>query len=294
MKKIKKLCVLAVLLMLLTSCSRIVHTDYELVDYGTIVSIDKKEQRITIHSALNNKQISWFVTNCEFDYLSKRGLGYTKKLVYHDKVNIYQNGKEFFATTLDVRDAQNINKALTTYYWQHLAENWDGILIALIIIFIILYIINYTCNISRALWVMVFIWGITLLTSFSLGNIGAVFTPSSEGKITKITPTYVTLNDKYVCPYATLEDISTHVPVKVGQQVNTYSYNIDESSIKSPIFFSTHKLNENTLKSYQSYPENLLMTSILIIVAIILENILFFIYESLSDIKKTAKTTKQN
>lgn len=290
MKQLQQLCMLALLLIFTASCSQLVHTDYKLMDKGQVATIDTLKQCITIHSFSNNKENSWSVSRPYQDKLSLWGIQYTGKICLGDTVNIYQDGTDFFATKYDVKDAQNINQTLVSYYWKHLADHW----LLYLFIFTILGILGSGILKHLTKKDMDDLFFLCLL--FCLGacygnsNVGKRLHPTQSGTITEITPTYITLDNTFTTPYATLNDISTQKSVKVGQHVTFYAY--CESNDFANFFPSTHKLNEKALKATQSYPEIWLMTLVFFFVATLLSQVPFAVLNRLIRRKRKQNTEK--
>lgn len=273
MKSLQNLCV-ALLLMLSVSCSSLVHTDYEKVDRGEITAIDDSNNCLSIQSFAKGTQTNWDVRPLDKDGLSFSGLSYQDKIAVGDTVNIYQHDDNFIASRYDVEDAKNINKALSSYFWQNIADNWQWFLVSFLVICIVIF-----CDLKRWSETFAAIVLVLMCVSFwSISNVCRTLQPVYSGTITQITPTYVNINNMdnvYVVSYATLDDIATHQPVKVGQKITAYRYAYYLKT-EGKFFFSTHKLNEKALVAPQSYPEIGLMTTFLFFMTWFLVLLLYF------------------
>ncbi len=254
MKKLKQLCLLALLVLFSASCSRIVHPDYELMATGKIITIDTRNQCLAIHSEETGSS-TWFVSRPNVDNLSLYGLHYSEALTYDDVVNIYRHGTEFIVTKYNIDDAKAVNSALCDYYWKNLKNHW---LELIIILGIVACVVCYCEDVFTVLMVI----AVGCCSMLFITNTGSTLSPVGNGNIIRITDTYVILDNALSVPYATLDDIANKTPVELGNKVWLYSYTM--SNVKTEqIFFSTHKLDDNVLKKSQIYPENLLMTLVL-------------------------------
>jgi len=291
MKRLEQLCLLALLLMLSVSCSRIVHADYELMDRGEITAINESTNSLSIHSFFKDSQTSWYISPLSCDGFSLvGGVGYAVRIGVGDTVSIYRHDKEFIASRYDIEDVKNINKALTSYYWQNIAENWLWFLLVFGIIGIwgseILKQRRKKKTNNFVFFSCIVIGYIFCLITC---NTGASLTPTHCGTITQITPTYVSIDNSYTTPYATLDDIATHQPVKVGQKISLYCYSPNRFPTGTQIFFSTHKLNEKGLDAVQTYPEIWLMTTALFFITIILSQVPFYFFNKFITKKNIVK-----
>lgn len=264
MKTIKQFCLLALVLVFVSSCSLIVHTDYELVDCGKVLSVDADKMSLGIYSFSSGRPTEWYSYTPSIDGLSMEGGQYQSKISVGDTVNIYRDGNKFIATRYDIKDAQAINQTLASYYWQNIAENWWVFLI----FFCVFGIVGYGTwqkkheNYWLTAYLICVVLGIAI--SLSIYQAGGRLHVLRSGTITAITSSSVRLNNSTIIPYATLEDISTHHSVKVGQDVVVYSYRFGGS--EGANFLSTRKLNDFSLRASQSYPESFLMTLMLFVI----------------------------
>ena len=256
MKKLKQLCLLVLLLLFCASCSRIASANYETVEVGTLRDQDTLNSTVTIQP-LNQKNCTvWFVQNACYDALSNEAFQYSKKLSLGDTVYIYQNDNTCYASTYNINDAKKINRALQDYYWKNVSNNWYWFLI--LIIAMAWFGWGRIESLSKSPYA--FIFGTLLICIAAiLAGTGKRLYPAHNGMVTQITATQVKLNNNIIYPLASPRDISTQLPIKVGQHVTAYRYAINNAK-DGVIFLSTQKLSTPVLKAQRIYPEILLIT----------------------------------
>lgn len=293
MKTIKQFCLLAFMLVFVSSCSRIVHTDYERLDHGEILSIDSVKMGLTVHSFLTGDSVLWFTSSPDIDRLSMWGLEYHRRVSVGDTVTIYLDNGQFFATLCDIKDAQDINQSLVSYYWEDIANNWYIFVLATLILGVVfsgIYKRVHQFSPDFQAGLMVAVAAISYSVFLTYCNCGSTLSQMNKGRITDITPLYVEIDNAHRMPYATLDDISTHRPVKVGQDVVVYAYGLNSKLDRN--FFSTRELNVEAVKASQSYPENFLMTSVLFVIAILVGSGLFLFPNRWLEQRKEKKQSK--
>ena len=269
MGKLKQLCFLALFTVLSASCSRMVSTDYEVMQHGMITAVDSVGYNLTVRSLATDSVRIWYVDQLFTDLLSLRGVGYCETIATGDTVYVYRDGGEIFASKCSLADVKDLNKSLCSYYWQNIAEKWYWFL--LIFGIIALFMADVIKGDFLCAFALVIGFFLTLgLTGFS-GQLEAV--PSGVGKITKITADYVALDSNRMVSYATLADLKAHQPVKVGQEVILYSITYVDSR---KIFFSSRELNKQAIAASQTYPEIWLKSTLFFCFGIFVMQIPFY------------------
>lgn len=239
------------------SCSRMVSKDYEVMQHGTITAIDSQNGCLSVRTPATGAIQIWYVNNSFCDVLSLYVLAYDTRLNVGDTVYVYRDGSNIFASKCSIADAKDINEFLCSYYWQNIAQNWYWFLL----IFSIIALCIITKKEAATLFALVIGFSITL----GLTGLANRLQPMPGGTITEITADFVKLDSARIVPYAALEDIKTHKPVRVGQNVMLYSA---EYFGNRKIFFSSQKLNNDTLTAPQTYPEVWLKSSLLFCIGI--------------------------
>lgn len=266
MKKILQLCLLAILLVFSTSCVRMVHKNYEIMDNGTVTAIDTTKYSVTLYSSETNTLHSWNVSDPTWENLSTWRNQSSDKIAIGDHVFIYRDIDKMLISKHSVADAKNINKALSAYFWQNLLQNWYWlILIGLIVSIFALRKIKSEIGLFSSIilgWVA------------TLGLLGANSTlhQQNSGTVTQINPEtkLVVLDTNYTTAVTTLDDITTHKPITVGQHVTLYHYTNLSYGNSRKVFMSSKELNVQTLKASQPYPEIWLMGSIVFLITVLL------------------------
>lgn len=280
MEKLKQLCFLTLLTMLFASCSRIVSTDYEVMEHGTITAADSLNRSLSVCPLTTGATETWYVGNHPlFDALSLRVLGYTKRVNIGDTVYVYRDGGKIFISKCSIADAKDINEFLCSFYWQNIAQNWYW--------FLLIFGIIALCLIAEKEVASLFALVIGFAVTLGLTGLANRLQPMFEGTITEISADFVKLDSARIVPYASLEDIKTRKPVKVGQNVTLYSA---EYLTGRKIFFSSQKLNREAVTAPQSYPEVWLKSTLFFFVGVLLMQIPFYcIQEELNKRKRQSK-----
>lgn len=254
------------LLLLSVSCSRIVSTDYEVMEHGTVAAIDSINRSLSVRAIATDTVQTWYVDRPYVDMLSLWLVSYTN-IAVGDTVYIYRDGGEMFASRCSIADVKDINEALCSWYWQNIAQNWYWFLLIFGIIAL------YTTGIIKSETGVFFAVVIGLAATYCLTMTGSRLSLTAEGTVTEITENYVKLDDAVIVSYATLNDLKMHQPITVGQRVTIYSA---EYWNGRKIFLSSQKLNEAAIKAPQSYPEIWLKSFFLFLLGVLSGHFLFY------------------
>ncbi|MCM1323785.1 MAG: hypothetical protein NC218_06450 [Acetobacter sp.] len=292
MEKIKQLCLFALLLVLSTSCNKLTGTDYETMDYGIITTVDSTKYSLTVHSLTTDSSHNWYVKTPLYDNLSTWGFAYSSPITIGDTVYIYRDGGNLLVSQYNLTDADNIDNALFQFYWHNIAANWlwFGLIFCIIGILgagMLDGVVRFRTSETPFVVAIIVGWICSLVICHTASELHLL----QNGTITAITEKHITLNNKDIIPYATLEDITTHKPVTIGMNVSAYRYTLDNLN-STCIFFSSRPLNQQVLKTSQTYPNIFLLTSLLFWVTAILSQIPFFCLNEFLIKKKLKKTTQ--
>lgn len=264
MKKLKQLCFLTLLTMLLASCSRMVSTDYDVMEHGTITAIDSLNRSFSIRSLTSKETKTWYVDNPCVGALSIYGLVYLDDLAVNDTVYVYRDGGEMLVSKYSIADVKDLNDSLCSYYWLNIAENWYWFSLIISIVALCILTANDKVAAFAILVGLALVYGMTGLFSR--------LRPMQEGTITEITENYVKLDSSRIIPYASLTDLKTHKRVRLGQNVTLYE---TEYLGGRKIFFSSQKLNPQAVEAPQTYPEVWLKSLIFYFISVIVVQIPF-------------------
>ncbi len=256
----KKILFLLFAVLFMTSCSRIITKDYEVVDRGVISSIDYHNYKVTLEyrSGLFHE---WLVQN-PFDGFSLKGLAYVDSLQVGDRCFVYKSkDNETLISKVNVNDAKIINKALFNFYWRSLLFSewfWGLLFMAILMVAITMFVARKK--------VSVFLFVITTGVAIVGMSPGRKLVKIDEGQISKIHNNCVFVDDKTV--YSTsVNDLFSEKPLSLGQNVVVYSYQRGETqnsigSCRRDIFLSLRNFDEITLKVGQIYPEIMLYSAL--------------------------------
>lgn len=266
----KKLLFFAFLATLLSSCSRIISTDYELAEHGIITAIDAKTNTLTVLSLQDDTSKEW-LTSSTCDELTLNVLHYTKVLNIGDTIYLYHNGKNFLPTRCNIDDAKEINRMLCKYYWQNVPIAGLIILVAFILL-TALFVkkIKDRQSIfvqSIATFTILYFLAVTVL------NAGHRLYPLKEGTVTNLTADKITLDKSFTFPCYKLTTVTPKNGLKAGQYVHLYSYAPTNQAHNGSIFVCTKKLNAQALTAWQAYPEIWFKTMVLCLIILALAKI---------------------
>ena len=256
----KKILFLLFAVLFLTSCSRIITKDYEVVDRGIISSIDYQNYKVTVEYKKGLFH-EWLVQN-PFDGFSLIGIAYTDSLQVGDKCFVYKSeSNETLISKINLNDAKIVNKALFKFYWQSLLfSEWFLflLLMAILVTVIVLFVSRKKLNVLL----------IAITTGVAVVGMspGRKMVKINEGRISKIENDCVFVDDKAVYN-TTVNDLISKKTLSLGQNVVVYSYQHGETRNSMPgyrrdIFLTNRNFDDGTLKVRQIYPEVTLYTTL--------------------------------
>ena len=256
----KKILFLLFAVLFLTSCSRIITKDYEVVDRGIISSIDYQNYKVTVEYKKGLFH-EWLVQN-PFDGFSLIGIAYTDSLQVGDKCFVYKSeSNETLISKINLNDAKIVNKALFKFYWQSLLfSEWFLflLLMAILVTVIVLFVSRKKLNVLL----------IAITTGVAVVGMspGRKMVKINEGRISKIENDCVFVDDKAVYN-TTVNDLFSKKTLSLGQNVVVYSYQHGETRNSMPgyrrdIFLTNRNFDDGTLKVRQIYPEVTLYTTL--------------------------------
>ncbi len=243
--------------LLITSCSRIVSTDYELIDSGVIETVDYDAVSVSIVSDKDSVCRSWFPKKA-YDALSLQGLEYTDSLKVGDKCFVYDKGDEPLISKVSIQDAKVINDALSRHYWKELLVS-ERLVTMIALAFVVMAFWLFSPNSNKYIMIgLVLFLGATAFAVIWM-NPNRKLEKVGEGTLTEISGKRFVVDNKTVY-YSYPKDVFRKEPLYVGEKVQVYRYGRYRSGVRENIFISKSVFNEDTLKKSQIYPEVLLRT----------------------------------
>lgn len=243
--------------LLITSCSRIVMTDYELIDSGVIEKVDYDAVSVSIVSNKDKVSRTWMPKRM-FDGLSLRGVYYTDSLKVGDKCFVYDNGDEPIISKVSIQDAKVINDALSRHYWKELLVS-ERLVTMIALAFVVMAFWLFSPNSNKYIMIgLVLFLGATAFAVIWM-NPNRKLEKVGEGMLTEISGKRFVVDNKTVY-YSYPKDVFRKEPLYVGEKVQVYRYGRYRSGVRENIFISKSVFNEDTLKKSQIYPEVLLRT----------------------------------
>ena len=243
--------------LLITSCSRIVSTDYELIDSGVIETVDYDAVSVSIVSDKDSVCRSWFPKKA-FDGLSLLGLGYTDSLKVGDKCFVYDKGDEPLISKVSIQDAKAINEALCRHYWNELLS-LQRLIILVVLAFVVMALVLFTPdNYGYTLIRVMLLFAATAFAVLGMAP-NRKLEKVGDGVLTEISGKRFVIDNKTVY-YSYPKDVFKKEALSVGEKVQIYRYGRSSSGVRENIFISKCVFDDVTLAKDQIYPEVLVKT----------------------------------
>ena len=248
---------LLLMVLLITSCNRIVMTNYELIDSGVIETVDYDALKVSIISDKDSVCRIWFPKRA-YDGLSLRLLHYTDSLKVGDRCFVYDKEDEPLISKVSIQDAKVINEALSRHYWSELFVSVR--LITLIVLaFVVMGFWLFSPNNGQCIFVGIMLFFITTAIAVVWMAPNRKLEKVGDGTLTEISGKRFVIDNKTVY-YSYPKDVFKKEAIHVGEEVQVYRYGKYRSGVRENIFISKCAFNDATLEKSQIYPEILLKT----------------------------------
>ena len=243
--------------LLITSCNRIVMTDYELIDSGVIEKIDYDAVMVSIVSANDSVARTWMPKRM-FDGLSLRGLYYTDSLKVGDKCFVYDNGDEPLISKVSIQDAKVINDAMCRHYWNELLVS-ERLITMVALALVVMGFWVFSPNNNKCIFIGLVLILVTTVFAVVWMNPNRKLEKIGDGILTEISGKRFVIDNKMVY-YSYQKDVFRKETLNVGDKVQIYRYGRHRSGVRENVFISSCVFNEATLVKSQIYPEVILKT----------------------------------
>lgn len=247
----KKLCFVAFGLLMVLGyifLPRIVESDYDVLCCGRIVSINEEQSMVKI---IDNKEAFR-----EFE-LPLIDVASGEKLEIGNKIFVYINQFEIFASTISLEDAKLINRFLEKDLFEKLLNPWCILLVFLVSAIFMYWVILVNHPVHQKVFL-----GVCLLLIIPL-----MYEPNfklfeiDRGEVFEVLPdNEVMINNGIKYPLTKNIDIATNEEIKKGDFVYFYRYGLFNVAEYQKVFVSTKRFDVETLRYSGTYPYIFLIT----------------------------------
>lgn len=271
------------MMLVFTSCSRIVSVDYPLLDKGTVQSVDRNNCQITVVSNRDSMYRVW-TPETYMDGLSVRGIGYTDSFTVGDVCYVYDGGDKPIVSKVSISDAKKINAALCEHFNKNSIPSLQAVAFVLFSAFVIPFFWLAFKQDKRACF---FVLLVTFVLASFLYFPGRTLETVDSGTITAIEQNRYILDGKRVYYASSEQDIFNGGKLSDGMAVTVYCYG--DKHMRNEVFLSRSSFSETLLKMPQPYPEIMLRSIVLYGMSLLAVATLFYLV-SLTGKRKENKT----
>lgn len=267
----KKIMLLLLIAVVLSSCSRVISKDYEEISSGLVTQVDEEQCEITMQSLVDRQESCWKVFQTKDGFSWRLFRGYTEDILVGDTVFVYKNQDGVFVSKLSTAEAQCVNQTLSNYCWHSLLQVPQlCCLIVLMFMTVALYYISKENGLKNSCTMAVFnlVMAICIfLPGKTLQRTMIGFVSESEDKVVIDNAfRYKVANEKV--SENVWKDAFSDETIKCEDLVYVYEYVFLGKT--ETYFVSKRKLDGHTLTSPQVYPEIMLRMCLIELVLLLL------------------------